>query len=178
MKTTPLQEVLLGQSENFRSYPNINREAFTNLERQLQQSWQFTYGVRQKTQVGATVFLSDGYGSIPDGTVIELVVLAVHGTKLSATARNTGAQAKNEIIIMNKAWLPPEANDRNRSSNTISMTLNTLKNQNVTVTMNANSFVRAPGIFMVNEELIEDIGIGTFPITNQPILSYTYRKRV
>lgn len=175
MKTSRLQEVLIAQADNLRSYPNISRESFTTLERELQQSWNYTYGI--KTTYNGTDYVFNGWGEAPDGLVVSLVVLAVHGTKLSATVKNTGSQANNEIFLMSKSWLPPEANDKSASAQTITMTLNTVLNRNVTVTMNSKSFVKSPGVFMVNEDLIEDIGINSYPITDKPVLTYTYRKR-
>lgn len=178
MKTSKLQEVLIAMADNLRGYPNINREAFTTLERELQQSWNYTYGL--KAQYSDKNYVFNGWGSAPDGLVVNLVVLAVHGTLLSSSVKNDGPQSKNEIIILNKSWVPPESNDPN-SPKTITMTLNTKKNPNKKVTMNRDTFLTAPGVFSVNENLIEEItdiwdGITT-PISTSPILSYRYEKR-
>lgn len=179
MQTSKLQEVLIAMADNLRGYPNINREAFTTLERELQQSWNYTYGLKSVYSDRNYVF--NGWGSAPDGLVVELIVLAVHGTMLSSTVKNDGPQSKNEIILLNKSWVPPEANDLQNTSKTITMTLNTQKNRNKKVTMNKDTFMRAPGVFIVNEPLIEEItdiwqGI-TNPISSSPILTYKYEKK-
>lgn len=179
MKTSKLQDILIAQAANLRNYPNINRDAFTTLERDLQLSWNYTYGL--KAEYSDRNYVFNGWGEAPDGLIINLIVLAVHGTKLSATVKNDGPQSKNEIIIMNKSWIPPEANDPLNTSKTITMTLNTKKNPNKKVTMNKETFLKAPGVFLVNEPLIEEItdiwdGITT-PISTTPILTYKYEKR-
>jgi len=184
MQMNSYQEQLLSQAQNPKNYPNIPTLAFTNLERDIQKVWDTTYGVR---------FISNGqpipykgWETVPDGTTVQLLVLAVQGklvSKNGARVKNEDPLARNEIVILNKSWYPDETTKGSSSgSNSVEMVLNTTKNINVKVTIDLSTGTRAPGIFVVKEDLVQEIsdifnGLNYPYFKDKPILTYTYRKK-
>jgi hypothetical protein len=182
MRQTKLQDILISQSQNPRNYPNIPTSNFGNLERDIQKVWSTTYGIKviNGRQSGKDNFVFTGSEEAFEGLEIHLLVLAVHGTKKDSATKNDNPQARNEIILLNKSWIPLETTRGSTgSSGTIEMTLSTRKNK-LTVTMDAATCKVGPGVFSVKQDLIEEItdifdGITYQNLSSSPVLKYVYR---
>lgn len=184
MQNTRFQEQLQAQAQDPSNYPNVITSAFSSLERDLQRVWDTTYGI--KFLYNSRSFPFTGWETAPDGLIVNLLVLAVQGKLLlegGKTVKNEDPLARNEVVIMNKTWMPDEATKGSDSgSTTIEMTLNTTKNSNKKVTVDMSTGIRASGIFVVQEDLVQEINDifkgSNYPNFNdRPVLTYVYRKK-
>jgi hypothetical protein len=184
-RLSPQQEQLLSQAQDPANYPNILTTAFSNLERDIQKVWDATYGIR--FEYNNRTYSFNGWETAPDGMVVRLLVLAVQGalikTESGLIIRNEDPLARNEIVLLNKTWVPDEPTKESSSgANTVEMVLNTTNNSNKKVTINLATGIRASGIFVVQEDLVQDIKdifSGTsYPFfKDKPVLTYVYRKK-